>query len=1780
MEVGSIAEALKQNVDGITRIPSDRFDLGNLPADVPQMGGFLDSHPGYVDREAFKLNPTQVKSQDPQQFLALESAFEACNSAGFFKHKERMTEVAVFVGAMNLDSNLMWNMEACNGYTAAGNASSMINGAVSFAFDFRGASECIDTACASGLSALASAESEVQKGAEGAIAIGVNAILSWKIPFALNKARMISDRCMSFHQDGKGYGRGEGVAAVALTMSAGCSVPYAQLLNICRNNDGRSTDTITKPSPDQQLSCMKKAWQGRAAVCQAVECHGTGTPIGDPIEVQSVGRMFGQPNGSGVAIGAIKSNINHTESAAGLAGLIKAVHVVQLSGMFPHGAGFWSPKKSINLETGGKGLILSTEFQALQIQGVGVNSFGFSGTNVHAALIPPAQLEDDAGPSPFSRHVRTPIVVPISSHSPGSLRVSMDDLCKELETDFSDAKLYQVARQSAYREVRACRKAFLDQTRDALANSLKTSVDGAEEPEASTTKPKRLVLVVPGNGCQVPKMLSKTLEAFPIAEQKFQELKEALSGQDLELDALLSAEKLPESVLEQQIMLFAFSMVLSDLLQGLGLQIHAVVGHSAGELPCAYLAGALTLQDAVNLLLAKVDGNVRPDGGMAVVREMAVADVEGILKKFNQNMMVDSAKIHIAAQNSDRCCTLTGPKDSMRQLKPQFQERWMDLEKVPAAYHHPELCKPAAESFKQKFKPAQSSPPCEHTASQTFPKFFSTVEGCELELRKLGLEYWTKHTLERVRFSQAIDAILGDQGEGELLFLELKKQNGSHIMHQARQAGKNVTVLPLTGRDAGQEEVLDIMKALAKLWEQGLDVDWNKLCYASASKAPTDPLLQHLPSPGFVRAPAWIEMPLGVSTESSTQSATLSSELTESVGQSDAGGESLETRSLVESLREFSLDKNEHPILAQHMRSGRPLVPGALLLDTVLQESSWRCLEDVRFQNPCRGDQSIALRILEDGHFNIKTADGSIHYTEGFGRETDSPNPDWSHRLRDLKDCQGSRLGQWFGGTKTLPLSSIVNLLGKGGLTYGPDLKVAGDLRIKDKGPKASCLGFCEVTCHALRSGGSGGAAILDQAFQVALGLCLHRLEVYEPNLAREGALPSMLEKLVVFSQDWWRNAEKLDLIVEVKPHFCSAICASFALFAPDGSAVAEVHHVWGKLLSSSAQPIHELLWQIAPSPLPHDDVADATGADMFAFISAWESSPVTQLLEKNQLPGLSKSRMIGPEEKGKACSVALADNKEGACTILYEWTQGIDDKELESLTRQSVPRVDEGLRQAVRRFREVVKWALSRKGAQIIVITRESPQLAPSKPSKSSMPGSGMFIAMVKCLVKEEVPARGMLRVIEMADLSDASVLQLGLEIRSPRQDCSEIMIQEGRANRLELIRQPLSFDSLSLTALKRDAAYIVIGGARRHGLSALVVETLAQMGAGTVVVVGRNKEDETFSNFRKTFRNTRVLAVQCDISCVGSIPKALEQAGVRQPVRGLFHGAASFDGDKLFKGVSEEAFEATMKPKVLGSLALLATAQEAKWELDYVCYLSSVVVSLGNLGQCAYAGANGFQADLGCWQSLCSSGTCQYQVINFTVLQGVGVMHDKPELERQLEMTRGFPAINPESIRQMLQTVLCSSLPIVTVATFDRQKLPSLPLASNPVVASRFHTIMNRFQGEVAQAPSTTLTPEEHPQDAVADPKVEALPPSSKQEERKDAGKSDGTSLPRQVLEKLEKITGKKLEVQRPLVFQGVDSQLAIEIQSQLKPMGVEVSLNELQSEDALATLLGRVK
>lgn len=402
----------------------------------------------------------------------------------------------------------------------------------------------------------------------------------------------------------------------------------------------------------------------------------------------------------------------------------------------------------------------------------------------------------------------------------------------------------------------------------------------------------------------------------------------------------------------------------------------------------------------------------------------------------------------------------------------------------------------------------------------------------------------------------------------------------------------------------------------------------------------------------------------------------------------------------------------------------------------------------------------------------------------------------------------------------------------------------------------------------------------------------------------------------------------------------------------------------------------------------------------------------------------------------------------------------------------------DDELRRRIRRLRELVRFLSSRKvQLDLVIITKGSPQFA-RRASEMKTPGSGMFLAMSKSLVNEDQPFRGRLHAMEVADDRTSTLYVLAQELKNLRPDCSELLLREGVAHRLELLPERITFDQFSqgkaIGMLKHDGVYVVVGGAREHGLSALVAKDFIEKGAGTVVVVGRSPPDAGFEEFMQAMKlkGKKVLAIQANITKVTgtlSIPYKLLEHGIESShICGVCHGAAVWEGDKLFSNVNDEAFDKTLEPKMKGSLALHVMSEREKWDLDFKTYFSSVVVSLGNLGQVAYAGANGFQADLGCMQSLRNKADqrkCKVQVINFTVLKDTGVMHNQGTLQEQLENTRGFPAINVDTILQMLQAVLCMDIPMITVATFNRQKLPDLPLAKNPGVASRFHSVMRRY-------------------------------------------------------------------------------------------------------------------
>ena len=309
---------------------------------------------------------------------------------------------------------------------------------------------------------------------------------------------MISDRCRSFDRRAKGYGRAEGVAAVAIQSYAtvsGCT--HAELLGIHQNNDGRSVTPITRPSAEQQKRCMSAISTGEALA--AVECHGTGTKAGDPVEISSVQAVFGQSASSGaLCIGALKANINHTESTAGLASLLKCCHVLACQGMFAHGGGHWAPETSIDVGA----LSLSDEFQHIEARPVGVNSFGFSGTNVHAQLQPAHEDGRDGGRPQASGDQ----VLLISSKTLEGLERQQEKLRGALqEPGLSATDVQELAGQSARQEAHGHRKVVLVSE----AQDVK-EVKELLEAEASGDEVPMVVIVAPGNGCQTPRMLEES----------------------------------------------------------------------------------------------------------------------------------------------------------------------------------------------------------------------------------------------------------------------------------------------------------------------------------------------------------------------------------------------------------------------------------------------------------------------------------------------------------------------------------------------------------------------------------------------------------------------------------------------------------------------------------------------------------------------------------------------------------------------------------------------------------------------------------------------------------------------------------------------------------------------------------------------------------------------------------------------------------------------------------------------------------------------------------------------------------------------------------------------------------------------------------------------------------------------------------------------------------------------------------------------------------------------
>ena len=834
---------LRGGVDATSEVPASRWNADRYhdpnPAKVGKVvtrrGGFLHEIDQF-DAQFFGISPREAHSLDPQQRLLLQAAWESLEDAGIPADDLAGADVGVFVGGFTLDYQLLQNQGQASRYrfrahSATGMMMTMLSNRISYAFDFRGPSMSIDTACSSSLVAVHLAAQSIWHGeCEVALAGGVNVMIGPNTAIAESKSGFLSPegRSKAFADAADGYARGEGAGIVVLkrlqdALRDGDEI-YAQLLGTAVSQDGH-TDGITVPRGEAQEAAIRTALD-RAGIRPEevgyVEAHGTGTPVGDPIEMRALAAALTveRPASSPLLIGSVKTNIGHLEAGAGIAGLIKAALVVKHGYIPPH-LHLQAPTRhvcaadlKIEIPTDGRA------FPDCSRRVVGVNSFGFGGTNAHVVLAAPPRIAET--PREMDRARSSLSIVAISARSEDALvevagRLA-DHLVAHPDIELPDLA-YTLGRRRTHQNYRhtliAGSAAEAGEQLRALAQ------DSTFSAGRGIQVAPKLAFVCSGMGPQWWGMCRDLMGVFPAFTASIERSDRELSRYtDWSLIEELGRDETDTRMTETEIAQpanFAIQVALAEQLEHLGLSPDAVVGHSAGEVASHYLAGLLTFEQAIHVIYhrSRLQQRVSGTGSMLAVG----LDADSLMRTLDEQTRAEFAaqRVSVAAINSPLAVTLAGDSDVLDRIARQCTDaavftRQLSV-KVPYHSHHMDAIRDELFSAFDGLSSKAAVRP-----------FYSTVTGEALDRYHAGAAYWWQNTRTTVLFEAAIRRMIED---GYTHFVEL----GPHpvlapsILETAGKQSVAVLASQRRGHDAGRR-LLECVGALHCL---GHDIDWDAM---------------------------------------------------------------------------------------------------------------------------------------------------------------------------------------------------------------------------------------------------------------------------------------------------------------------------------------------------------------------------------------------------------------------------------------------------------------------------------------------------------------------------------------------------------------------------------------------------------------------------------------------------------------------------------------------------------------------------------------------------------------------------------------------------------------------------------------------------------------------------------------------------------------------------------------------------------------------------------------
>ncbi|MGW3498264.1 SDR family NAD(P)-dependent oxidoreductase [Streptomyces sp. NPDC001020] len=1515
-------ELLVDGRDGVTRVPADRWDPADLAPGTltTDQGGFL----GDIDRfdaGFFSVPAREAENLDPQQRLLLESAWHAMEDGGIDPRSLRNSRTAVFVGisygdyARLLAGNGPDDIDA---YYSTGTALNAAAGRIAYTLGLNGPAVAVDTACSSSLVALHLAVGSLRSGESDAVlAGGVNIMLDPASWAAVSQAHMLSPdgRCRTFSADANGFVRSEGCGVVVLKRLSDARRDGNQVLAVIRgtavNQDGASSG-LTVPSGRAQEAMLRDALAQAGVDGKEVsylEAHGTGTSLGDPVEIAAAWRVLGPGRAPGrpLHLGSVKSNIGHCESAAGMAALFKTVLALRHD-VIPANLHFKEPNPHVDwAQMNVRVVDTATAWRRGDGPRVaGVSGFGFTGTNAHLVVadapddvpvVGAAPTDAPAGEPPARPATR---LIPLSAPDPDGL----DRLTAAWAARLGDATeevLDALAAQAgAGRAHFPYRRALLGTSAEQLAEQLGT-------PAAATQGPPRIAFLFSGQGSQYFGMGRELYETEPVFRETFDTCERVLEpALGARLSDLLYYGEDRDAINETRVTqpaLVTLELSLTALWESRGVRPAVVMGHSVGEISAAVAAGVMDLPTGLELIAHRARLMQDTERGAM----LAVVATEEEVTAWAAGTGLD-----VAAVNGPRSVVLSGAVDAVEALAARLKDEGVRARRLPVSHaFHSRLLEPALGAFDAALAPLAFREP-------ELP-IVSNVTGRLAGPGEFHAAYWRRHARLPVRFHDGARSLAG-------LGVDICLEIGPDRTLVNLVAGAELDHTPVTASSLrrGTGDTAALLAATRTLYLGGQDVDWAR---TSPRRAPARAAAPRYP---FARTRHWTASASGTPTAARRPSA-----------QTPAWGTPLRSPAFGGRVwtTERSTDYPAH--LTDHRLFGVVSVPGASQTATVLSAlgngGSPVVLEDLHFPRALvlREGERYDLQVVEE-------TDGNRARAVGVHSLLDPERGRWQQHLAarigdssagadDRRAAPPDPTAFAAGADRHLTGDAFYGHLRALGYHLGPSFRWISEVWIRGH---EALVRFAEpAEMNESPDGYEIHPGLLDSCLQSAVAFAVTGEDVSEDDGL---AIPFAVARLSfprrpVPGQELWGHVRA---VVEdgTDAGLLQVKAADLHMFDAAGSTVLAVDDfrfrrapraVLERSLRDGAPHTYEMRWTPQPAAAP-----EATDAPALRIALLGGATPVGRALHA---AFTARGHLVGDPD-GAGTPDLIVDARFGA-------EPGED--------RAAGP---DAARDAAREL-----------AATLGEVERTVPYAVLAGTGAGAAPVRETLWGMLASLEAEQHD-RLLLRVglrpdWEAAPLAAAVAAAVADGVPEPWLAVGEDGVSVARL--LPHDGDPARHARAGARPGTRGGAALITGGLGALGLSS--AGFLARSGITAITLMSRSAPDATARTVvdELTAQGVDVTVLRGDVTDPAACREAVATAGRRVPLRTVLH-LAGVNADRTFERLDEEAFATVFAAKARGA-ANLVEALDGQ-DLDALVLYSSASAVLGSAGQTNYAAANGY--------------------------------------------------------------------------------------------------------------------------------------------------------------------------------------------------------------------------